>query len=493
MSTIAVIQKSDCQEESQLANESAPRVEIAWREFRKHSPKGERLWAITLDADGESFRMRQGLVGGSLLESVHKPGEKGRKGSATYASASEACQREYNRRIQLRLTQGYREDGVDEETAKHLLTIDFSAPLPKNILTPKPEHSISDEEFRKLCELDQARVTRKYDGIGLIVSHHTYGWEVYTLQGHRVTEFVPNHIGELQDSGFGVGTILKAEAILYKKEDPYYEDFILTCAKLSPLRKWEEVRADVEAGIIDEPAFVFYDVLMANGRELREETYDTRSLYWKGFPVAHRRNGLLQSAEFFNLNPENWRNVRINLGLEGFVVNDGSSTLGNKVFSFSSTPPRPKGSYKLKPNFEEDVVVYAVRQVDGKYESVFTKQKFPEVYPDTQIPHPRAGEWFYCGRVSILNMTDVLNKIHELVELEKITVVPNNREGQAIPIDNDDGVVAVIECFDRHISNKFRHPKFVKPVRFRHEGADYKPTAHCTASKLGQKPAVGES
>ena len=478
----------DQREQTQLRDLDLPRLTGEWRDFHKSSPKGERLWAIRLDEDNESFHVRQGFVDGSLQEYTLRPGAKGREGTATYATATEACFREYNRRIQLRLTQGYLEEGFDEETARKQLSIDFSAPLPKNILTPKPEQSISDENFKVLCDNGLARTTRKYDGIGLVISHHTYGWEIYTLQGHRVTDFYPNHIAALQQAGYGVGTVLKAEAILFKKEDPYYEDFILTCAKLSPLRKWQEVREDVDNGVIDEPAFVFYDILLANGKELRNESYDTRTLYWKGFPVAHRRNGLLQSAEFYNLTPENWRDVRIKLGLEGFVVNDGSSTLGDKVYSFSSTPPRPKGSYKLKPNFEEDVVVYAVRQVDGKFESVFTKQRYPETYPNTTIPHPNAGEWFSCGRVSILNMKDVLKKIHELVETGRIAVVPNNREGHAIPVDNEDGVVAVIECFDRHLSNKFRHPKFVKPVRFRDEGADHKPTKHCTATRLGQKP-----
>ena len=47
---------------------------------------------------------------------------------------------------------------------------------------------------------------------------------------------------------------------------------------------------------------------------------------------------------------------------------------------------------------------------------------------------------------------------------------------------------ATIELFDRYASNKFRHPAFVRPVRFRHEGADFKPTRECTAHYLGERP-----
>lgn len=472
----------------ELSTARLPKLDREWRELRIEKGKKTKVWAISIEPDGESFRVREGTLGGKIHEyNAVRPGPKGRPGSSTYTSAEDACKREVERRVQLRLKSGYGEI-VDGELTKPAVTgIDFDKPFPRNVRTPKPEQFISDKEFRRLHEAGLARITRKYDGMGLIVVHHNYGWEAYSLQGNRVTDLFPRHIEELAASRLPPGTVLKAEAIIFSRTDPQREDFGLMNGNFSPSRKPEEVRRLVENGSLPEPAFVFYDCLFHGGEELGKATYDERSKHWRKFPVAKADNGILLSAELYKeITPDNWRKVREELGFEGFVVVDGSSTLGDKAISFSSSPPRPKGSYKLKPNMEEDVVIYAVRMVDGVYESVFTKQRFPDRYPGSDKEHSKAGEWFYCGRVSIAGTRDVLEKIDELVREGKIEVVECNKDGERIDIDNDYGVTAVVEFFDRYASNKFRHPKFAKPVRFRDDGADYKAPSECVAHYLGE-------
>jgi len=70
-------------------------------------------------------------------------------------------------------------------------------------------------------------------------------------------------------------------------------------------------------------------------------------------------------------------------------------------------------------------------------------------------------------------------------------VVADNREGEAIPVQSSNGVVVVIQFFDRFASNKFRHARFAQPIRIR-EGADFKAAKDCVAQYLGELPPKKE-
>ncbi len=470
---------------SLLATATLPKSETAWREFRLVKGKKTREWAIAMEPDGESFRIRESLVSSGVRESeVIRPGQRGVPGKVNYQSAREACLLEVERRVLHRVSQGFGEL-INGELRHSKFEIDFSKPFPRNILTPKPEESVSEEEYRRLHRAGLARVTRKYDGMGLIVVRHSFGWELYSLQGLRVTEFFPKHIEALLKSDYTVGTILKAEATVFDPKNPGKDGLGLLQKTLSVLSDPSEVRSLIDSGERPEPSIVIYDILYRGGESLGSYSYDQRREHWKHFPVARGGRGLIQSAESFDVNPENWDRVRKAHGFEGFVLNDGSATLGKDVISFSSSVPRPKGCYKLKPLAEQDVVIYAVRKVDGVYESVFTKQRYPNCYPGTKVRHGHAGEWFFSGKVSTLNMKPVMEKIDEYVKAGLIQVVENDRQGFAINFNNDSGVVAVIQFFERYPSGKFRDPRFVKPVRFRNEGVDFKAVNDCVATILG--------
>lgn len=464
-----------------------PIINTEWRTFHQPGKGGKtKVFEVSIAADGQSFRFREGTLGKKLPEfGPVEFKDKGRPGSRTFESAAEQCQREVERRIQHRLANKFGEL-IDGEVRFSKYQIDFSKPFPRDFRTPKPNQYIEDAEFKRLHKEGLTRITRKYDGTGVTIVRHTYGWEVYTLNGNRITDFFPRQIEALEKQGYKTGTILKGESVMFDPSNPNREDFKLASATLNPARKPADVRRDIESGKVPEPRFVIYDALYYNGKDLGSATYDERKKVWEKLPVAHGDNGLLLSAEFYpKVTPDNWRDVRKKLGFEGFVVVDGSSTLGPKAITFSSAVPRPSGSYKLKPNREEDVVIYAVRQVDGEFQSVFVKQRYPEKYPGTNFKHPKAGEWFACGRVSIARKKDVLAKIEQLVETGDIEVVADNKEGEALPVNDSRGVVTVIEFFDRFPTNKFRHPKFAEPIRFRDEGADFKAVTDCSAAYLG--------
>jgi ATP-dependent DNA ligase len=458
-----------------------------WREFRRTQSKGTKTWAISVEADGEGFRIRQGELGGTPVESPVKiPGARGRLGSRTYVSATDACSREVERLTKMQLQKGYCEFIDGHALISNSTPIDFARPFPPDLTTPKPRASISANELEKLHNAGKLSYTRKYDGIGLTLVHHTYGWEAYTLSNNCVSDHFLKQLEALKNSELPVGTIFKAEAVIFKKDEPWREDFNLINSRFGPTRNPETTQAMIERGEIPEPSFVIYDILYHNGTELHDVPYQDRTTYWRDFPVARGGNGPILSAEFItDLTPNNWEARRIELKIEGWVANDKQAVLGKNALSYSQAPARPSGIYKLKPNTEEDVVVFAVREVDGEYQSVFTKQRYPDFYPDTNIPVPNAGEWFYCGRVSLHRSPVVAKEIDKLVKSGQIHSVPDNKTGEALSLDNNEGVTIVVEFFERQKGGKFRHGKFPEELRIRtRDSGDFKAPEQCIAQNL---------
>ena len=470
-----------------LSEESLPQLSQTWRTFQKANSKADKVWCITVEPDGESLRIKQGTHGEELTESEPKrPGSKGLPGSRTYISAVDACEREVERLIRLQTQKGFCEVIAGKVTEASSPLIDFSRPFPADLLTPKPRTSISEKDLQKLHNEDRLLYTRKYDGMGLTLVHHTFGWCAYTLANHCVSDFFPKQLATLEKTKLKVGTVLKAEATIFKKDDPLKEDFNAIIARFSPTKDPKTTRELVMSGKIPEPSFVVYDILYHNGKELHDMPYAQRMSHWNKFPVARGGNGHILSAEFIpDLTPENWFERRLQANVEGWVAYDKQATLGKNALSYSQSPARPAGIFKLKPNTQEDVVIFAVRQVNGEYQSVFTKQRYPDYYPDTSIPVPNAGEWFYCGRVSLHRSPIISEEIDKLVKKSLIKVVPDNKTGESLPIDNSYGVTTVIEFFERQNSGKFRHPKFPEEFRFRVKGSgDYKAPGHCFAQTL---------
>jgi ATP-dependent DNA ligase len=417
----------------------------------------------------------------SLVEEVVKTfSDRGLPGAKTFKAAALLAQNEYLRLLKQKQKQGYALSGEEEQGG-----VDFDQFLPSFIRTPKPIESISQSALVALCESGFARFSVKYDGIGLAIVHHSFGWEFYSLSGNRLTEKFPLHLEWFAASSFGVGTIIKAEAVLFTGESEWSIDFQRMNGRFSLATSTQETRAMIESGELPEPCFVLYDILYCDGEELSDTSYDSRRAMLGGLPPARFGSEIVAIAELVDLAPDTWEQAQVDMRIEGFVLVDGRAVLGEKVISFSSSPGRPKGHYKLKPYPSEDVVVYAARVVNGVPESVFIKQRYQFSANDPK-GHCRAGEWFACGRVSLHRNPDLIQRINSLIEAGTIVSVATNKEGEALPVANDSGVTVVINFESRLPSNKFRHGVFSKPHRFRDDSgsADFKAPSECFANWL---------
>jgi ATP-dependent DNA ligase len=421
----------------------------------------------------------EGGVQGIVEEAVKLFADRGNPGAKTFKSAESLALSEYKRCISQKLKQGY--SYVDGSSSSVEVEINFNEYLPGHIRTPKPIESISEKQLTTLFASGFARCTIKYDGIGLAIVHHSFGWEFYTLSGNRLTEKFPLHREWFEQSDFAVGTFLKAEAVLFTGETPWSIDFGRMNGRFSLATSTEETRQMIADGLCPEPCVVVYDILYRDGQSLAQCSYDERRAQLEFLPEARHGSGIISLAELADVSPDTWQQAHESMGIEGFVVVDGGAVIGEKLISYSSSPGRPSGHYKLKPYPSEDVVVYAARIVDGKPESVFVKQRYPLL-----DEYPKAGEWFACGRVSLHLNPDLMRRVLELVSKGEVTAVASNSEGEKISVDNESGVTVVINFASRFPSGKFRHAVFAKPHRFRNDpsSADYKAASECFAGYL---------
>jgi len=340
--------------------------------------------------------------------------------------------------------------------------------------------------LNELHNSHRATYTIKYEGIGLILVHHTFGWRIYTLNGACITDKFPNHINWLNQSHFDVGTMLKAEGVIFNRDNQWAVDFESMKGRFISTTCTSSTRALVDSGSLKEPSIVVYDVLYLDGESLSSVSYDARYNSLEGLPAGRYGCGLFSKAEQVNISPETWIATQGEYQIEGFVVVDGQSELGPNMICYSGDPSRPQGCYKLKVEYEEDVVAYAARVVNGKPESVFIKQRYPRIDPGSGDAHPMASQWFSCGRVSLHRNPELQVRILELIAAGEIIEVPDNKSGHALSLDNEDGVTITITCFGREPSGKFTHGKFVKPHRFRNDphSVNYKAPGECFAGIL---------
>lgn len=439
------------------------------REFRFEGKKSQPLiWKISIQET--RYITEHGMLGGAMQTFSDIPGDKGKPGTKGYVSAEDNCIFHVEREIRKKLEHGYVEYIDGKPSQEQVTEIVFSKALPKNFCGYKPQTSIEDATLEKLHKAKKARYTRKYDGMCHLLVHHPAGWEIYTRRMDLATERFPLHIAELEKTDFGVGTVIVAEAVCYDKNKSGKEDFKAISSFCRSLP--EESRKIVADNRVPEPALVIFDVLFHNGKDLKTVTYDERSQLWKGkFPTADKRNSLLASIDYYDVTPENWQKIAKENGWEGFVVTDGSAIPGDKFYSFDGDAKRPKGHHKLKPIYEDDVVVFAAAVGSGKrlngIGAVYVKQL-----------HPETKKWMYCGKVGS-GFTD-----EDLAEFEKIwrdkgyPIFTKDKEAEKTDIENNDGLVIMIEYGDRQPgTQKFRFPVF---CRIRTD----KTASECVAQRL---------
>jgi ATP-dependent DNA ligase len=454
---------------------------MSWKEFRfVREGKAALVWKIR--QDGDTLHTRHGQLDGAMQDNSDTPGSKGLADSAAFVTPEDNCTFHVTREIRKKTEAGYIEYANGQPLTVQIDGIDFDKPLPKCFCGYKPQTSIEDKALVRLHKVGQARFTRKYDGMCHVLVHHTDGWEVYTRRMDKTTSRFPGLVEQLnQLKQFGKGTMIVGEMMCLKKDGT--DDFkaISRFCRSVP----EESRRLVRHGDIHEPIFVMFDCLFHNGKDLKHKTYDDRSKLLKTLPPLQQvidfelakierpfygNKFRILSVDYFDLTPDTWEDFAKEKGWEGFVVTDGLAKPGSKFYSFNGKAKRPKGSHKLKPLYEEDVVIYAGFKGTGKrlggIGSVFVKQM-----------HPDTGKWFNCGKVGTGFSDADLVEVKKLLDENELPIVDKEKEALKV-LDSDKGIVMMLEYSERQPgTNKFRFPVFNR-VRF-DKGVD-----ECEAQRL---------
>lgn len=448
-----------------------------WREFKFARGKSAPLvWKIR--QDGERYFTSHGIQDGAMQEFSDVPGDKGKPGTKAYVNAVENCSFHLEREVRKKIEHGYIEYVNGLPTEEQITEISFDKALPKNFCSYKPQTDIDPKALEKLHKTGKAYYTRKYDGMCHVAVHHKAGWEIYTRRMDLATEKFPNHIAELESlNQFDVGTILVGELVCSKiNDDGSYgkDDFKAIsrfCRSLPP-----EARNLIDDKEIPEPRFLIFDILFHNGQDLKNNAYEERYKLWGGLIYSSAiQYPLIGAVDFFDLTPDTWEKTAKDNGWEGFVVTDGAAVPGEKFYAFDGDSKRPKGHHKLKPLYEDDVVVYAGAWGSGKYlgkiGAAFMKQRYPD-------GHPQAGEWFNCGKVGSGFDDESRMELEALCKKHNVPIVEKDKEAEKLDINNEDGIVSMIEYGERQPgTQKFRFPVFVR-TRFD------KTAKECVAQRL---------
>jgi ATP-dependent DNA ligase len=424
------------------------------REFRFEGKKSQPLvWKIS--QQGTKYTTEHGMLGGAMQTFSDIPGDKGKVGTKGYVTAEDNCVFHIEREIRKKLEHGYVEYIDGKPSQEQVNEIIFTKALPKNFCGYKPQTSIEDAALEKLHKSGKARYTRKYDGMCHLAVHHPTGWEIYTRRMDLSTERFPLHLEALSKTSYEIGTILVGEMVCVKSDTK--EDFkaISRICRSLP----EESRKLILECEVPEPQFIIFDILFHNGKDLKNTCYDERAKLWKGVNLSilgHENKTLIRSIDYFNLTPQTWQKYAKDHGWEGFVVTDGSSIPGDKFYSFDGDAKRPKGHHKLKPIYEDDVVVFAAAAGSGKrlngIGAVYVKQL-----------HPETKKWMYCGKVGSGFTDEDLAELEKIWKDKKYPIFSKDKDAEKFDINQDDGLVIMIEYGERQPgTQKFRFPVFCR-------------------------------
>jgi ATP-dependent DNA ligase len=416
-----------------------------WREFRLTKSKKTQIWKIRQLE--ESYETMHGFENGAMQTFSDTPGDKGKLNTKAYVNAVDNCTFHISREIRKKEEGGYIEF-VDGKLVKETVTsIDFNKPLPKSFCSYKPQTNISESALEKIYTAGKAKFTRKYDGLQNLAVYHPWGWEIYSRRMDLMTEKFPNHIAELNDAPYDVGTILVGEIVCQRENGR--DDFKSTtriCRSDPPV-----ARKLVDDKEIPEPFYIIFDMLFYNGADLKNSSYDERAKIWRSF-----ESKLIKPVDYHDLTPDTWELTAKANGWEGFVVVDGDSVPSSKFYSYDGDAKRPKGHHKLKPIRTEDVVIYAAVKGSGKrlntIGAVFVKQI-----------DPSTNKFIDCGKVGSGFTESDLEVIHNLCIEKDIPILSKDNEIKTVDVNNPTELVIEIEYSERQEGSFcFRFPVYMR-------------------------------
>ena len=430
-------------------------LDSKWREFRYQTSKKVLVWMIR--QLGEKYETSHGQLNGKMQVYSDIPGDKGVIGTQSYVDSVSNCTWNINREIRRKKESGYVEYINGEPTEEQVSSFSFDDYMPKNFCNykPNPQNKMTDKWHNKIYAAGLARYTRKYNGLCHLFIHHRWGWEAYSRRMDIATNKFPLHIQKLTEyDEFGVGTILVGEMICKVG----ITDNLKSVSRIGQSDP-DEARRLIVDGEVPEPTFVLFDILFFNNQDLSDFTYDERSAIWKKIgipPLASNECSLITSVDYYDVNPSNWEGVAKEHEWEGFVIVDGSSKPGDHFYTFSGKPKRPKGTYKLKPVYDADCVVFALSKGSGKrlgkVGSLWLKQRDPDT-----------GKYFNCGKVGSGFSEDDIDLFTQKGEELSLPFVKNAKEADALNLDAKDELVVEIKYYERQEgTNKFQFPVFLR-------------------------------
>lgn len=443
---------------------------MTWREFKLAKSKKVQLWKIR--QDGEFYETEHGQLDGQQQQFRDRPGDKGKPNTKAYLDPTANCTFHVDREIRKKLEHGYIEYINGQPATEQITSLAWDQHLPKNFCGYKPQTSIEPSALQKLHDTGLAKYTRKMDGMCHLAVHHTFGWEIYTRRMDLASAKFPKHLAELQAlTDFKPGTILMGELVCSTPDGS--DDFKAISRFCRSLP--EEARKLIDDQEIPEPELVIFDLLFHNGEDQQNQTYNQRAEIWQKIIPARGSSKHISTIDYFDLAPATWEAYAKEHGYEGFVVVDGAAIPGDKFYSFDgSNSRRPKGTYKLKPIYEDDVCIFAASPGSGKRLNGIGAIHVKQIHPETK-------EWFYCGKVGSGFTDDSLAEMELLFKKMGLPILEKDKDIEKLDLSEStyDSIVAQIEYSERQPgTNKFRFPVYLRT-------RDDKAPLECIAQKLG--------
>ncbi len=420
------------------------------RDFRLVKNGKTQVWSIR--QDGDTITTNHGLLNGRLQTYSDRPGEKGLAHSKAYMSPEENATFCMDREIRKKMETGYREwkDGAFIGEAREE-SIDFSKSLPKHFCSYKPKSDISLESLKKLEDKGNLLFTRKVNGFCHVAAHHTDGWKIYSRRMDDLSQHFPLHIERLNIlENFKVGTILVGEMVCWdEKEKDDFKKVSRFCRSL-PV----EARQLIVDGEVPEPTFIVFDCLFFNGEDLKDKNYHQRQSIWReGLLLL---NKIIRPIGLVHTTAGTWQMIVKSEGWEGLVAVDVKTTPGEKFYSFTGKAERPNCSFKLKPVWTEDVIVYAGSTGQGKRLNGVGAVHTAQINPNT-------GKYFSCGKVGSGFCDEDLEEIEKQMLALNIPILKKDKEADDINLEDCPKLVVEVEYRDRQPgTNKFQHGVFIR-------------------------------
>jgi hypothetical protein len=368
-----------------------------------------RVWAIQVSPP--YIVTKWGQLAGAVQEAV-ETAPAVNVGKANYIPPEANAFNLALRKIEKRVREGYVE--VDPNSLTKLddeqeNKIDFTKPLPRNLRFWKPVNTLQGS-LLKAAEKGCVWYTRKRNGMALVICRHQNGEvQIYSrtmLMKHDDeldTDYTWNdrfpHFVESATSMMPRCSILLGELVSGLDVDRF--DLAQSYIKsLTPLSLEDQKKNGL-------PYFYMWDVPFWDGKELAKEAticqrYSLLHAHPRGyFLPVDIHTAVDRHGENPIQGPEHAKELAKAWGWEGFVVVDPNGVFGDRAYTFKGSPERPACTAKLKPEYEDDFIVFWDPDKGKKWGERSTKNsRVGGIKSVALYQYNRAGELVYISNLA---------------------------------------------------------------------------------------------